>query len=365
MLQITLVSCLYSQVAITGQVTFEGNGQSDVMLQVFEHGKISRTVAANKRGKYQVDLPFNHKYVIVYRCPYMIPVSIEINTTFPIQSNENLTIEVPVNMELFNRFEELDITPYKEPIGTVRKSNNDSEKFEFYPDTRVLNKVKAVNAKSGKLKVAGKLPIDTDDAEIRRMVRGEDRPIAEVESGDEKVVPEETNPEKLEPTIDEFEAKADATVDHYSTREEATETAVEKLKTRQKVALESESKKTDDQVEHIHDSKFVKSEQLTQAKEREEALLRARVMKQEALAEGLENSPTIRQRTPLRRLPKSKAAELGFFHSEEVLEVSYGQTLETYRHDNYDWFFFEVNYYYLGDTEISKNQYDQIRALFE
>ena len=55
--------------SIEGEVNHANASMDMVTVQVYENGKILRTIAANKRGKYELVFPYNHEYILVSRMP--------------------------------------------------------------------------------------------------------------------------------------------------------------------------------------------------------------------------------------------------------------------------------------------------------
>ena len=55
-----------AQVFIEGAVNHDGKSISDVTIQVVENNKVKRTLMANRRGQFEIDLPFDYEYVLIF-----------------------------------------------------------------------------------------------------------------------------------------------------------------------------------------------------------------------------------------------------------------------------------------------------------
>ena len=349
-----------------GDIVHDDENLEGVTVQVFENGRILRTIAANKRGKYQIEIPFNKQYSLVYRSPYMIPVSIQVNTSYTAALSEDVLVKVPLNMELFKRYRSLDITPYKSPIGIVKESLDDQGEFRFYANVDALSEIKLVNKKSEDLLTKGEKPIETDNAEIRQIFftesAGKDIPVSESNESDINKSPDD---KWIDPTIDEDEGKISAAKSQYNQQEIGYEASNEALRLKQVKTIASKENASDNQYEYIFETKELRSRELQAIENRHSKMVDAKVQKQAYLAELITNNVNSKTSANLRQVPQSRTNNAGFIFSEEIIKVNDGEFSSTYRHDNYDWLFFEVNYYYKGKEEITKEQYDQVKSLFE
>jgi hypothetical protein len=350
-----------------GDVVHNEKNLEGVMVQVFENGRILRTIAANKRGKYQIDIPFNKEYTLVYRASYMIPVGIEVNTTYMNPSNENIVVEVPLKMELFKRFNMLEIESYKSPIGIVKVSTGETGVFKFYPDKKVLSEISLVNEKSRLLANQGEKPIDTENAEIRQLFFGPS--VNEVETASSSDLPNKKQSvgirdHIIDPTIDSETEKINAANAQYIQQETGYEAASKLLRNKQLNSISAKEIASDNQYEFIYKTKEIRSREMQMIENRSSDIVEARIKKQEYLADLVEGNSTYNSLKATRQVPQSRTHNDGFILSEEVIKVSVGDVSSIYKHDNYDWILFEVNYYYKGKEEITKAQYDQVKSLF-
>ncbi len=350
-----------------GDVVHNEKNLEGVMVQVFENGRILRTIAGNKRGKYQIDIPFNKVYTLVYRASYMIPVGIEVNTTYLNPSNDNIVVELPLNMVLFKRFSTLNIESYKSPIGIVKVSTRETGVFKFYPDKKVLSEISLVNKRSKLLSLQGGKPIDTDNTEIRQLFFTPGLNKAEIASSSDlpnKRPSEGTRNHMIDPTIDSDMEKINAANAQYIQQETGYEAASKSLMQKKLNSISAKEIASDNQYEFIFKTKEIRSREMQMIENRSSDIVEARIKKQEYLVDLVENNTTNKSLKAIRQVPQSKTHSDGFMISEEVIKVSVGDVSSIYKHDNYNWIFFEVNYYYKGKEEITKAQYDQIKSLF-
>lgn len=358
-----------AQVSLLGEVRHNQKALDGVTVQIFEDGKILRTIATNKRGKYQIDIPFEREYTLVYRAQYMIPVSIVVNSSISRLNKDKLIVEVPVNMELFQRFEGLDVKAYQLPIGIVKESDKESELFKFYPNAEVISSIGEVNKKSIILMSQGQEPLITKDSEVKKFFFAS----KSVENNLETDKPRENSSisernSKVEDTESDSELNEkilDVTSSQFDQQEVGFEEAAKVSRQNQKHALASKESTGNNQHEYIFKTKQIKGRELEELDRKTQDFTEARIGKQEYLAELITWKPL--DTLAISNKPKlsSKSVNEGFILSEELLNISEGGVRKSYRHDNYDWIFFELDYYYMDKEEITKEQYDQAKRLFE
>jgi hypothetical protein len=367
-----LLVCFFAdaQVQLEGEVSHNGDNQDNVTIQVFENGKLNKTIAANKRGKYHIDFPFNHKYLLVFRCPYMIPVSIEMDTELPHESSEKLLVEVPVNMELFKRFEQLDTRAYQKPIGIIQKTGNPDIPCAFYPNQKNIEAVKLVNSESKRLESIGAKAILTSDNEIESLV--------EVESSIDKksnripeTIDQNLRTSELSPTEISTDDPAKEIIEAADTRykqQEAGEIEEKELLRNQLIKKQySNIEASGNKQEFIYIDKEARRDKYELEMSRSQDLIDSKVQKQQQIDEDLlAQSKEVSANTVS---SSKKAQEIimdqGFIISEEVLKVREGSKMGTYKHVNYDWLLFQVDYYYREESEITKGEYEEARKLFD
>ena len=348
----------------------DGEFRENVTVQVFKNGKILRTIAVNNRGKYQIDIPFDREYLLVYRASFMIPVSIQVNTEYTNALEKNLLVEVPVNMELFKRFETLDISAYRTPVGVVAESNEEMGMFEFYPDKQAISKIKIVNEKSILLSSQAEKPIETRDSELKQILFIQSQKEKSGLDNDGVVKNKESGPNtkeeaRKEGTIDHEKEKMNATITQYQQQESGYKEAAIVMRQRQANALNSKEIRSDNQYEYIYKTKELKSRELQKIEYQKNEFVKAKVDRQEYLAGLITDGALGKSVDVERKRPLSKKNNAGFILSEEIITINEAGIPMTYRHNNYDWMFFELDYYYKGKEEITKEQYDRAKSLFE
>jgi len=364
-----------AQMSIEGEVNHANASMDMVTVQVYENGKILRTIAANKRGKYELVFPYNHEYILVYRRPYMIPVKIAVETNKPDGVQSNVTVAVPLNMELFKRFKGLDISAYKKPIGIVKGDGTGENSFAFFPDKGVLSEVKKVNDESIRRMNAGEDPIDseevlTDIAESpgkrEKVSKSTPRSTANSEAKDE-IEHEKGN--KIAPTLDIEKGSADLSVERYDRMEEGQNESNRHERGKQIKKQASLTNESLEQESYIVSSKIGRSKQLESKSEETKGLADTRARKHEEMLESLQDNskgPSApRLRMGADKEPVMRKGSDGAFYSEELLTIKESGDTSKYKKVTYDWLLIEFDYYYRNDKEISEDTYNEARALFE
>lgn len=379
---LVLICCLvagissWAQVQLGGEVKHDGKGLDDVSIQIYEDGTLQRTILANKRGKYEIEVPLNHQYQLVFRRPYMIPARIDVDTRAKSSwDTEGTVVDVPLNMELFHCYKGMDVRAYRTPLGVVRNTSEVLDGFKLHSDKDHLAALKKVNAKSRELEAAGKSPVRIEEVErdesVKEKPETKTKPVAETPAPAKPATSGTTS--KEEPAVsveEETEAvRIDREVEHYD-RVEAAETERAKneraLQTKSQV---SASDRRNEQENYIASSKSVRSRVSSDEEEELRDVADARVAKQQRLQDDLEAAAAKARIDSLSRLEPTrgikKTLDSGVILTEEKLLVCEEGVEHNYRKVVYDWLLFDVEYYYKNDTEISKDEYEVARDLFD
>lgn len=353
----------YAQVSVEGVVIHDGEALDEVLIQVMQDNKVQRTVAANKRGRFEVEFLVDEEYVVVFQRPYMIPVKIAVNTEVPEDLLEDGTsVEVPLNMELFKRFKGMDVSPYGKPIGKIKQVGSGKNLFQFVPDPLVLPAVKSVNEESRRRASAGEEPI------LSEFIRTDDLPSQAAlkekinEPKDPKTVSEAVPPKVEEVEVDEADVNA-----RRFEQVEAGELARNELKRAQANRADAGLAKEDvNQIDYISEAKRLKQQQAEQEAMNRSEAVNAHVARQEQMEDWLMMAAV--SKTPNEVPPTMllrREFESGVIQSSERLWISRNGTEHAYEKVDYNWLLFEVSYYYHNEEEISESEYREVRALFE
>lgn len=377
---LTLLLSLYSlwglaQVKLYGEVTHNAKPLDQVTIQVYESGKFQRTIAASKKGKYDMEFPENHRYVLVFRRPFMVPVRISVNTALGEKqgSVQELAYEVPLNMEMYYRYEGMDESAYEGPIGEVCAQGEGKNTFSFRPDKQRMEKIKAMNDLSLRMEAEGRQPLaDAEEKEAGDNAETKGIPAksmtavqAEGAREDEKRDARVTDPHEREK-----ELRIDRQADRYGQIEQANEETSARARDMQERSQAARTDHGDVREHYIVTSKQTRSEVLAGQKEQEDKTLDAKVEKQERLMTEIEHAArqkaaAARAQTDENTYGVSRRMDEGWFYTEEVLRVSECGTRNEYKHITYHWLIIDTDYYYLNDSEITKEMYEEARQLFK
>ena len=279
-------------------------------------------------------------------------------------------------MELFKRYRGLDISAYKNPIGTVKSDGTGENSFAFFPDRKVLSEVKKVNDESIRRMNAGEDPIDSDEIIIGivESPKKSEEISDKIEdatnissSGSDVVGTEERN--RVAPTLDPDRVIADNSLERYDRIEEGQNESNRHERGKQlkrKASLADESLEQED---YIVKSKLERADKLGLQSKKAQELSDIRVRKHEEMLEDLQ-SKSRGPRAPKFRMaadkePIERSGEDGAFYSEELMTIKESGDILSYKKVTYNWVLFEMDYYYRNNKEISEDTYNEVRALFE
>jgi len=361
----------FGQVKLHGEVAHSGKPIDQVTIQVYEAGKLQRTIAASKKGKYDMEFPMGHHYLLVFHRPYMIPVRIHVNTEIPSSPAVGAMYDVPLNMEMFYRYKALDAGAYDEPIGEVSAEGEGENTFVFHPDEAQITAIKNVNKISSRFEAEGAEPLDEPE-ETRQQERTapvkDSRPASPATGNPENA--DGTDEAKTAPvTPGEKELRMDRQATRYDQMEQAKEEHSAQARDMQMKSQAVQTDRDDIQDNYIVESKKTRSEALTAQEQEEQNMLDAKARKQERLAGEAKYAARLKESSP--RAPRtevygiSRRTESGWFYSEEVLRVYECGEKNEYKHVTYDWLLFKADYYYLNDSEIPQEEYEVAKNLFK
>lgn len=360
------ISKLHSQVTIAGEVAYNGAPLNGVMIQVYKKAKIQKTVAANKRGRYEIEFDYGQQYLLIFRASYMIPIKILINTELEDEALSQMKIDVPLNMELYKRFKGMDISAYNDAIGQVLNTGSGVEAFSFVPNAEVLARVKKVNLESKRREANGELAVDVIESEVITDEMKTLKPKNEsIKSSEEATKVIEASKEEME-AVEKLESK---TIVWFETIEKAEDEKVEYNQMKQNQYSEQVTDQKAIESDFIYDNKTIRKESAESADQQRSDLIDIRVKKQqykdELLMMKIENSTKLGPRLSDDYILVDRQVDDGTFSDEEILVIRQGPQLNTYKMVTQNWLFFDVTYYYKNGSEISEDEYIRVKHAVE
>jgi hypothetical protein len=357
----------WSQVRLSGEVRNGDDALDQVTIKVVENDKVLRTLAVNRRGKYETEIPFGKQYVLVFTRPFMFPVSIRIDTRM-FEALPETVYDVPLNMSMFYRFEGIQEEAFEESIGVIKRTGQGEDAFSFVPDADVIERLRALQNESKTRHKAGEEPIEKaqeagiDDSLEAFSEKESTDPTAD---GVEPEIKEAAVNDRLEPAH-KSELDIAAQKRHHAHQEEVS--ALNRSAQRsswegQRSAQQNEESRVQ---EEIDQSKQARKEWSEQKEESEYMLAEARAGKQTRLVqmgveEVVKNQPLGESR-PRVELVDYRTND-GLWLSEEHLLISENGKRIEYVKARYDWFLFEVVTCSKNGEEIAEQEYEQVKAL--
>ncbi|MBK6628681.1 MAG: carboxypeptidase regulatory-like domain-containing protein [Flavobacteriales bacterium] len=111
-----------AQLRIVGTVTdkFTAAPLADAQVRVYRNGERVRTLTTGHTGRYELLLDNNADYVIRFVLPGHVTKCFTVTTHGPIWEGDHSIKEVFIEMTLFDRVPELDLTFFDLPMGIAR-----------------------------------------------------------------------------------------------------------------------------------------------------------------------------------------------------------------------------------------------------
>ena len=341
-----------AQLRLSGLVEHENHPLSEVTIKVKEDGKVIRTVPANRRGKYQLDLDFNKYYTLVFSRPFMFPVSIDVDSSLESYKGQELLYEVPLNMLMFYRYDVMEDGVTDQSIGKIEKTGSGEEAFSFVANTLIIEQLKPLHKESLKREAdnesaSGSKP--SEKALINESLASEAIETSEKEAG----------------SVDISVVRSDAQSIKYETIEQAKTIELETAKQTKQRENNVQTGSAAEEQKYIEDSKRLRAEFYAQDKAREEALIAARLQKQQAsIVLAPLTAPVLKSVISSPRLISHYLDE-GVFLFEESFLVEQDKMRHEYKKAVYNWLLFDRTYYTRDKDEISQNEYESIKKLLD
>lgn len=341
-----------AQVRLVGEVRHDGKPLDQVMIRVYENNELNRTIAANKRGVYEMDFAFNKRYLIVFTRPFMVPVKIDVNTSVDLSGNSTKqAVEVPLNMEMMQRFKSVECVACDEVLGEIRRSGAAVNSFVFEGDAAVIAGVKAAKAQAEAAAKRGEKPVDEPYLALSD--------IATLPSATAKPEP----PSVGEEIAINKEVELKSEVQNFEKVEEAEVAKAVAFKARYADDRQAQEGEHGAQAEFVSESKKIKSEQQQKAAlqyaEQADALASANERDaREALriAEASKHKNEVQESITQSSLTVSRV-----WNTEtQTLRLKRGTTPVTYRKVIYDWGLFESHFHWKNDQTITATEYERV-----
>jgi hypothetical protein len=355
----------WSQVRLSGEVRNGDDALDQVTIKVVENDKVLRTLAVNRRGKYETEIPFGKQYVLVFTRPFMFPVSIHIDTRM-FEALPETVYDVPLNMSMFYRFEGIEGAAFEESIGVIKRTGQGEDAFSFVPDADVIQRLRTLQNESKTRHQAGEEPIEKAEEEgIDDSLEAFSEKQPTASTGDETEREEVATNDRTDlPRVSELDIAAQKR--HHAHQEEVkalNRSAQRSSWEGQRTAQQNEESRVQ---EEIDQSKQARKEWSEQKEESEYMLAKARAGKQTRLLQmGVEEAgmnQAANESKPSVELVDYRTSD-GVWLSEEHLLISENGKRIEYVRARYDWFLFEVVTCSKNGEEIAEQEYEQVKAL--
>jgi hypothetical protein len=349
-----------SQVRISGQVSHFGEPLDEVTIKVVENGSVLRTMLADRRGRFDVEVPFNRYYTLVFVKPFMFPMSIEVDTR--INADDEVVYEVPLKMTMFYRYANMEDPGAKHSIGVIKQVGVSEESFAFVANQAVIDSYIPLMEESQQRELDGEEAVETGMTGLQMELP------ALSESTSESETQQPTKPIQSEAINKTRPQASDMRVDpanRQTERFEQVEAAADAQRTDLMAMADREAKAAEarqvDLDAYERERRDLRREWEASEQAEREAIAEARLRKQ-VLAPATGTSPVSTTTTTNFKLIKH-SFEPGYIWSEERLIVEEQGKRHVYVKTRYDWLLFDVVYFSKDEEEISEEDYDQVRKL--
>ena len=341
-----------AQLRLSGLVEHENQPLSEVTIKVKEDGKVIRTIPANRRGKYQLDLDFNKYYTLVFSRLFMFPVSIDVDSRLENYKGQELQFEVPLNMLMFYRYDGMEDGVTDQSIGAIQKTGSGEEAFSFIANTLIIEQLKPLHKESLKREA------DKESASGSKL---SEKALINESIASEAIETSEREEESVNISV----VRSDAKTIKYETIEHAKTIELESFKQIKQRENNVHTSSAAEEQQYIEDSKRLRADFYAQDKAREEALIKARLQKQQAsIFWPPEISPVLKSVISSPKLI-SHYLDDGVFLFEESVLVEQDKIRHEYKKAVYNWLLFDMTYYTRDKDEISQNEYESIKKLLD
>lgn len=322
---------------------------------------------ADRKGKFETDIPFDKEYTLLFVCPFMLPVAVDV-VTLEVALGEQLLYEVPLRMRMYHRFQGMSEAESRKSIGVIRKTSEGEESFSFIPDDKVIARLKPICQESEEREKAGEQPVPSEvfslpkeDVARSNVSAGESNDdISSKESIDEPA--NEMISKEEDSSTPDREARAS---DRYE------EVATSKEEERQRMVSNDEqltnatARSQSEGDNYVQDSKRLKAALRDSMSESAIDLAEARIKKQERVAIPSSEVEIIGRPATTAMKPKliKHTMDNGIILREERVIVERDGERKTYRKATYDWLLFEATYITCDDLEISQEEYDEVKRM--
>ncbi|MEQ9186677.1 MAG: hypothetical protein RLP15_03020 [Cryomorphaceae bacterium] len=359
-----LALSINAQVRVSGNVVHADEPVTDVTIKVIENGDVLRTMLADRKGRFETDIPFGKNYTLLFVRPFMLPVAIDVSTSEDAESEVHY--DVPLKMRMYNRYSGMSESLARKSIGRIERTGTGENAFTFVPYVKVIEELKPLYAESERREAEGEQPIASEvffpETTPEAVTKNIDR------AGGTNANPSDANapdgPEKAiaEESLDRSGREAGRFEEVERSKEIERERILQSMERSGSAKEKAERAGAD----YIDASKQLRRELEMQDDTRNLEIAEARIQKQADQGVHLESvhmgaSPTMDQSAS--KLVKH-SVDAGMFVYDERLLIELAGTRFEYRKAVYNWLLFDVTYYSKDDKEISEEEFDEVKRTF-
>jgi len=350
-----------AQVRVSGSVVHDDEPLGDVTIKVIEDGNVLRTMLADRKGRFETDIPLGKAYTLLFVRPFMFPVAIDVNTHH--NADMEVLYDVPLKMRMYNRYAGMSEAKARKSIGKISRTGTGEETFTFTPYIELIEELRPLYAESERREALGEEPVasevftlvPSERTEASETKSDEALPLREVGNVEHEKLGKDDQPDRISRSADRFEV-----VEHAKDLERAH---LKESKDRSGVANQRSHQEGE---AYIEASKELRRELKVEDDARDLQIAEARIQKQadqEQLQLKTASGSSPFRHVPISTLVKHSIEDGTFVYDERVLVEDDGVRCE-YRKAVYNWLLFDVTYYSKDDEEISEEEFDEVKRTF-
>lgn len=359
-----MASTIHAQVRVSGNVVHGDEPVTDVTIKVMEDGDVLRTMLADRKGRFETDIPFGKNYTLLFVRPFMLPVAIDVSTSDDEESE--VRYDVPLKMRMYNRYSGMSESLARKSIGRIERTGTGENAFTFVPYVKVIEELKPLYAESERREAAGEQPIASEvffpETDQETSAKRDERANETKTNGSDA----DARVDREKPIAEEPMDRTGREVSRFEEVERSKE--IERKRILQSKERSGSAKEKAEQAgsDYIEASKQLRRELELEDDMRELEIAEARIQKQADQGVYLESvhmgaSPPMGQSAS--KLVKH-SVDAGTFVYDERLLIELAGTRFEYRKAVYNWLLFDVTYYSKDDKEISEEEFDEVKRTF-
>ncbi len=359
---VLLCTPLQAQVRVSGAVVHKDEPLAEVTIKVIKDGTVLRTMLADRKGRFETDIPLGKSYTLLFVRPFMLPVAIDVNTEH--DSDEEVLYDVPLKMRMYNRYAGMSEAKARKSIGKISRTGTGEETFTFTPYAKVIEELKPLYAESERREALGEDPVASETFTIDLTEDGEASIVESTESAPLKSEVEKATPSDAE--ANEAPDRIGRSADRFEVVEQAKGLEREHLKESKNRSGFANQRSHQEGEAYIEASKELRRELKVEDDTRDHEIAEARIQKQaeqDQLLVKTASGPSPFRHNPISTLVKHSIDDGTFVYDERLLVEDDGVRCE-YRKAVYNWLLFDVTYYSKDDKEISEEEFDEVKRTF-